>query len=218
MRTKKAVLFGVLFIAALAFQLAAAPASHADVTYNYTGDDYNVWTRADASVFGQNLTLSVTFASYVSTYTGLIVGPTGTNGIVSWTATSGLINLSSATGVDTEGWQAFQFTNGAITQWFFYGSASASPTSTYLDTIYYSDNSWAGNAAGSYDYVNYDWQLATYQSIGAGYGTGPLPGTWTTPSASSVPLPGALLFLSSGMLSVAGFNVRKKLSRLFRHV
>ena len=184
--------------------LVAAPVM-ADVTYNYTGNQYNYFSSAppDASL-GTNLTASFTFNSSVVTagYTGYenfkaTANDPLTNNITSWSVTSGSITLlSQPSDPEAEAYGKFHFTNGTIDNWYF--AVGVNPG--YYLMSYNPPGSGASVFDMGNDYYVKDPNVRTWNAV---YNN---PGMWTKEGPSPVPIPAAVWLFGSGLMGVMGLK------------
>jgi hypothetical protein len=187
----------------------AIPANAGPVTYSYTGQPFNLWEGTFSCTLGVGecgMSGSFTVATALGDNLDLAeVTPT------SYSFTDGvqtLTNLNSTMEYTTPPTLAFLFSTNGSGQITSYEIALLYDTNEYEFFLY--------NFSGiTYDAAYDETKSAPFTELGLATndtGEGPLPGVWTSPSASPVPEPSALSLFGSGLLITLG-AVRVKLLR-----
>ena len=180
----KALFQTALFLLAL----AAASANATNVTFNYTGNQFNP-AASSADNLGRHLSASVTFLDSVQNLTGEVDG----SAIVAWSievAGVPATHVDSSTGANNADWPLwFKFLDGNIVGWQLLAQQSLSQ---FFPEIYTTSQSPYARIAPTADFYVKDVNSSSIAYIQD------LPGTW-----SPVPLPAGFSLLTSSLIVIA---------------
>ncbi len=195
-------LIGMTAIAALC--AANMPAKAANLTFDYTGANFTYIN--EPSVFGNNITASVTFDSTVSkNYTGYVYS----SDFSSWSLTSGAVTISKSNGqlYTGEGGDFLHLTNGQVDYWGLiagspnknspqYGLYLAGGTANLIGVVQEADQASLG------DVTNASFLVSNI------YSSSIVAGKWSQVSAT--PLPGTALLFGTALSGILGFRASRR--------